>query len=81
MPQYIICKDDLEKITLGSNKALLALTSGAASIKDIPEKLWEPRRAGDRVAWLEDKYLLAQQDDDGDDPDLGSPEKMLDDEA
>lgn len=73
VPQCSVCNDDLEKITLCSSRASLALTSGAVAIKDIPEELWDPKRAGDRVVWLEDMYILAQQqseqDGDSDDPD------------
>jgi hypothetical protein len=68
IPISIVCNDDIERITLGSENARSALMTGAASIKDIPEEYWEPRRAGDRVAWLEDKYEMVQQQlEQGDD--------------
>jgi transcriptional regulator with XRE-family HTH domain len=66
IPVNYVCNEDLEKITLGSTDALMALSTGAVRIKDIPEELWEPRRAGDRVAWLEDAYTSSiELDEDG----------------
>jgi transcriptional regulator with XRE-family HTH domain len=66
IPINSVCNEDLKKITLGSGNALLALSTGAVRIKDIPEELWEPRRAGDRVAWLEDAYTSSiELDEDG----------------
>jgi hypothetical protein len=71
IPINRVCNEDLDKITLGSVEAGQALSSGAVRIKDIPEEYWEPRQAGNRVAWLEDEYAAAQKqkefdDDEGD---------------
>jgi transcriptional regulator with XRE-family HTH domain len=67
IPINFVCEEDIEKITLGSSNARYALTTGTVRIKDIPDELWEPRRAGERVAWLEDKYEMAQQQSEKDD--------------
>ncbi len=71
IPINRVCNEDLDKITLGSIGARQALSTGIVRIKGIPEEYWEPRRAGDRVAWLEDEYAAAQKhkkndDDEGD---------------
>lgn len=68
IPDYTICMDILKEITLGSSDAARALRQGVVSISEIPEELWEPRRAGERVAWLEDKYRdsKAKEDDESD---------------
>jgi transcriptional regulator with XRE-family HTH domain len=60
IPDYSVCLDVLRQITLGSTDADMALTQGVVAISEIPEDLWEPRKAGDRVAWLEDKYRQAK---------------------
>ena len=60
IPDHRICLDVLKQITLGSMDAEKALEQGVASISEIPDYLWEPRKAGDRVAWLEDKYRQAE---------------------
>jgi hypothetical protein len=64
IPSFSVCKDELDKITLGSNGAYNALASGVVRIKDIPEELWAPRNAGKRIEWLEEKYSLATSDED-----------------
>ena len=62
--------DVLNQITLGSNDAKNALEHGVVSISEIPHDLWEPRKAGERVAWLEDVYRSSTTEDDtGDDID------------
>jgi len=60
VPDHSVCLDILEQITLGSVDARNALEKGVVSISEIPDDLWEPRRSGDRVAWLEDKYRHAE---------------------
>jgi transcriptional regulator with XRE-family HTH domain len=60
IPDHEVCLDVLQQITLGSTDADKALTQGVVAISEIPEDLWEPRKAGDRVAWLEDKYRQAE---------------------
>jgi len=59
VPDHSVCLDILKQITLGSVDAERALNQGVVSISEIPQDLWEPRKAGERVAWLEDKYLQA----------------------
>jgi len=64
IPQSRVCDKDIERITLGSYAARRALVEGVVRIKDIPDDLWEPRKAGDRVAWLEDEYASANRKDE-----------------
>ena len=64
IPSYIVCRDLLEQVALGSINARLALEHGVVSIGEIPPDLWEPRNAGDRVAFLEEAYLKATQKDE-----------------
>ena len=63
IPKYSICQDDLEKITCGSSEATLALMQGIVTLPEIPTDLWEPRNAGKRVEWLEEKYRHSQEED------------------
>ena len=69
MPICDVCYEDIKKIILGSHDAGLALSTGVVRIKDIPEKYWEPREAGNRVAWLEDEYAAAQKQNELDNDD------------
>jgi transcriptional regulator with XRE-family HTH domain len=62
IPVFAVCEDLLEQITLGSKDAKLALTHGIVSIHEISAKFWEPREAGNRVAWLEDRFRIAQEE-------------------
>ena len=62
IPEFEVCQDLLEKITLGSEDAKRALTHGIVSIYEIGANFWEPREAGNRVAWLEDRYRAAQEE-------------------
>jgi len=64
IPKYSICQDDLEKITCGSSEAGWALMQGIVTLPEIPADLWEPRNAGKRVEWLEDKYRLSVEADE-----------------
>ena len=64
IPEHEVCLDLLQQITLGSTDADMALTQGVVAISEIPEDLWEPRKAGERVAWLEDKYRRAKIKED-----------------
>jgi len=68
IPDHRICLDTLKEITLGSKDAEKALEQGVVSISQITEEMWEPRKAGDRVAWLEGEYRQAKAKDD-DEPD------------
>lgn len=64
IPRYYVCLDIFRQITLGSLEAFMALGYGVVSINEIPDDLWEPRKAGERVAFLEDAYLKATQKDE-----------------
>ena len=68
VPQYSICSEELEKITCGSHEARRALEQGITTISEISDDLWEPLNSGNRVAWLEEQYRLAQtalEDEEG----------------
>ena len=64
IPDHRICLDILKQITLGSGDAENALEQGVVSISEIHQDLWEPRNAGERVAWLEDMYRQAKAKED-----------------
>lgn len=64
IPQYSICRDELDKITCGSTEAYWALMQGIVTVPEIPTDLWEPRNAGKRVEWLEEKYRQSVERDE-----------------
>ena len=56
IPDHRICLDTLRQVTLGSKDAEKALEEGVVSISQITKEMWEPCKAGERVAWLEGEY-------------------------
>ncbi len=50
-----VCGDELDFLTGGCEKALLALTSGEVVISDIPKEMLSDEATAERVAWLESK--------------------------
>jgi transcriptional regulator with XRE-family HTH domain len=73
IPDHRVCVDILKQITLGSSEAEKALEQGVVSISEIPPDLWEPRKAGERVVWLEEKYRHAKTKED-DEPAMSEEE-------
>ncbi len=73
LPDYEICRDELESLTGGSRSALRALTFGDVRLADIPTELMEDERTEERVAWLEardpgrDLSQMPLNDDNDDD--------------
>lgn len=55
LDNYLVCKDLLKEITLGSAKAEKALREGAVRLADIPENLFKAEKASERVQWIEEK--------------------------
>ena len=52
MPEYSICKPELERITKGNSRARHALAWGHVKISDIPEELQEDEASAKRVQWM-----------------------------
>ena len=52
MPEYSICKPELERITKGNSRARHALAWGNVKISDIPEELQEDEASAKRVQWM-----------------------------
>lgn len=71
LPDYEICRDELESLTGGSQSAKLALRFGDVRLADIPAELMEDERTEERVAWLEARDPLRDLriDLDDDNPD------------
>ena len=51
---YQICREKLDEITGGSEKACSALAYGDVQLSKIPEELMTPEAKEERVAWLEE---------------------------
>ena len=54
-PNYNICRDELDRITNGSDLAKMALGTGGARLSEIPEELMAEDASEKRTQWLEDK--------------------------
>ena len=65
IPDYLVCTDLLEQITLGSEKARKSLLNGTVAISEIPRSLFGPKNSSERVQWLEDALDTYQSVSDG----------------
>lgn len=54
-PNYNICRDELDRITNGSDLAKMALGTGGARLSEIPAELMAEDASEKRTQWLEDK--------------------------
>lgn len=52
-PDYVVCRDELDTLTGGSDTAKFALQTGDVRLADIPEELLAEEATDERVKWLE----------------------------
>lgn len=53
IPAYLVCKDLLDEVTLGSAIAKKALLDGKVKLDEIPDELLQPNKSSERIVWIE----------------------------
>jgi transcriptional regulator with XRE-family HTH domain len=61
IPAYLVCKDLLDEVTRGSAIAKKALLDGKVKLDEIPDKLLQPNKSSERIAWIEQQGVRVNE--------------------